>query len=243
MRTPTAPCTAFREATHQIDPADQVAGRCAVHARQHRPSPRQDQRGSVNTAYDNSQYYSLTVENYNELINSLLLLSQDMAEAASNPAMIQQHARPRDLFLRQGVRLHPARAHQRRRCPTNPHDRRNLSANDQPLRRGTAVDLENASARPLQADLRAERRQRQRSPQTAPQRATPTSRRRPCTPTARCSVTPSDLDRPKKRTDTRTGTTRTVNEDRSDGHDRDDTAQRHAAEGPRAAQYGPAATR
>ena len=50
------------------------------------------QLGKINdirdTAYDNSQYYSLTVQDYNELINSLLSLSQDMAQATSNRAMI-----------------------------------------------------------------------------------------------------------------------------------------------------------
>ncbi|MFE1933280.1 nitrate- and nitrite sensing domain-containing protein [Streptomyces sp. NPDC059474] len=79
--------TAFREATHQIDPGDQsLAGVQSTLVNIDR------QLGKINevrdTAYDNSEYYSLTVQNYNELINSLLLLSQDMAQATSNRAMI-----------------------------------------------------------------------------------------------------------------------------------------------------------
>ncbi|MBI0296539.1 nitrate- and nitrite sensing domain-containing protein, partial [Streptomyces sp. PRKS01-29] len=78
---------AFREATQQIDPGDQsLAGVQSTLVNIDR------QLGKINevrdTAYDNSQYYSLTVQNYNELINSLLLLSQDMAQATSNRAMI-----------------------------------------------------------------------------------------------------------------------------------------------------------
>ncbi|MBB4782298.1 nitrate- and nitrite sensing domain-containing protein [Streptomyces rapamycinicus] len=78
---------AFREATHQIDPGDQsLAGVQSTLVNIDR------QLGKINevrdTAYDNSQYYSLTVQNYNELINSLLSLSQDMAQATSNRAMI-----------------------------------------------------------------------------------------------------------------------------------------------------------
>ncbi|WP_432253282.1 nitrate- and nitrite sensing domain-containing protein [Streptomyces sp. HNM1019] len=78
---------AFREATHQVDPGDQsLAGVQSTLVNIDR------QLGKINevrdTAYDNSQYYSLTVQNYNELINSLLLLSQDMAQATSNRAMI-----------------------------------------------------------------------------------------------------------------------------------------------------------
>ncbi|NIY68540.1 sensor histidine kinase [Streptomyces malaysiensis] len=79
--------SAFREATHQIDPGDQsLAGVQSTLVNIDR------QLGKINevrdTAYDNSQYYSLTVQNYNELINSLLSLSQDMAQATSNRAMI-----------------------------------------------------------------------------------------------------------------------------------------------------------
>ncbi|XHM55583.1 nitrate- and nitrite sensing domain-containing protein [Streptomyces iranensis] len=78
---------AFREATHKIDPGDQsLAGVQSTLVNIDR------QLGKINevrdTAYDNSQYYSLTVQNYNELINSLLSLSQDMAQATSNRAMI-----------------------------------------------------------------------------------------------------------------------------------------------------------
>ncbi|MFE2187508.1 nitrate- and nitrite sensing domain-containing protein [Streptomyces sp. NPDC059455] len=78
---------AFREATHQIDPGDQsLAGVQSTLVNIDR------QLGKINevrdTAYENSQYYSLTVQNYNELINSLLSLSQDMAQATSNRAMI-----------------------------------------------------------------------------------------------------------------------------------------------------------
>ncbi|WP_413806970.1 nitrate- and nitrite sensing domain-containing protein [Streptomyces sp. OE57] len=78
---------AFRDATHQIDPGDQsLAGVQSTLVNIDR------QLGKINevrdTAYDNSQYYSLTVQNYNELINSLLSLSQDMAQATSNRAMI-----------------------------------------------------------------------------------------------------------------------------------------------------------
>ncbi|MEV4439605.1 nitrate- and nitrite sensing domain-containing protein, partial [Streptomyces sp. NPDC049577] len=40
------------------------------------------------SAYDNTDYLSQTVNNYNALINSLLSLSQDMAQATSNSDMI-----------------------------------------------------------------------------------------------------------------------------------------------------------
>ncbi|NLU71039.1 nitrate- and nitrite sensing domain-containing protein, partial [Streptomyces sp. HNM0574] len=40
-------------------------------------------------AYDNPSYVSQTVNSYNQLIESLLSLSQDMAQATSNPEMIQ----------------------------------------------------------------------------------------------------------------------------------------------------------
>ncbi|MET7902129.1 nitrate- and nitrite sensing domain-containing protein [Streptomyces sp. NPDC005355] len=78
---------AFRNATDEIDPGDQsMAGVQSTLVDISR------QLGKINeirdTAYDNSQYYSLTVQNYNELINSLLSLSQDMAQATSNRAMI-----------------------------------------------------------------------------------------------------------------------------------------------------------
>lgn len=79
--------SAFRNATDEIDPANQsMAGVQSTLVDISR------QLGKINeirdTAYDNSQYYSLTVQNYNELINSLLSLSQDMAQATSNRAMI-----------------------------------------------------------------------------------------------------------------------------------------------------------
>ncbi|WP_432586579.1 nitrate- and nitrite sensing domain-containing protein [Streptomyces sp. HD1123-B1] len=79
--------SAFRTATDDIDPGDQsMAGVQSTLVDISR------QLGKINeirdTAYDNSQYYSLTVQNYNELINSLLSLSQDMAQATSNRAMI-----------------------------------------------------------------------------------------------------------------------------------------------------------
>ncbi|WNE99095.1 nitrate- and nitrite sensing domain-containing protein [Streptomyces luomodiensis] len=78
---------AFRDATHKIDPGDQsMAGVQSTLVNIDR------QLGKINevrdNAYDNSQYYSLTVQDYNELINSLLSLSQDMAQATSNRAMI-----------------------------------------------------------------------------------------------------------------------------------------------------------
>ncbi|MEU8351669.1 nitrate- and nitrite sensing domain-containing protein, partial [Streptomyces sp. NPDC048845] len=41
------------------------------------------------TAYDNDDYIAQTVQSYNELINSLLSLSQDMAQATSNSEMIR----------------------------------------------------------------------------------------------------------------------------------------------------------
>ncbi|MEU8822984.1 nitrate- and nitrite sensing domain-containing protein [Streptomyces sp. NPDC048636] len=79
--------SAFRTATDDIDPGEQsMAGVQSTLVDISR------QLGKINeirdTAYDNSQYYSLTVQNYNELINSLLSLSQDMAQATSNRAMI-----------------------------------------------------------------------------------------------------------------------------------------------------------
>ncbi|MBL1101182.1 sensor histidine kinase [Streptomyces coffeae] len=79
--------SAFRTATDDIDPGDQsMAGVQSTLVDISR------QLGKINEirdkAYDNSQYYSLTVQNYNELINSLLSLSQDMAQATSNRAMI-----------------------------------------------------------------------------------------------------------------------------------------------------------
>ncbi|MEK8172703.1 nitrate- and nitrite sensing domain-containing protein [Streptomyces sp. M19] len=40
------------------------------------------------SAYTDSEYISLTVQSYNELISSLLSLSQDMAQATSNRDMI-----------------------------------------------------------------------------------------------------------------------------------------------------------
>ncbi|MDP9613793.1 sensor histidine kinase [Streptomyces demainii] len=78
---------AFRDATHKIDPGDQsMAGVQSTLVNIDR------QLGKINevrdNAYDNNQYYSLTVQDYNELINSLLSLSQDMAQATSNRAMI-----------------------------------------------------------------------------------------------------------------------------------------------------------
>ncbi|QKV92372.1 nitrate- and nitrite sensing domain-containing protein [Streptomyces sp. NA02950] len=79
--------SAFRNATDSIDPGEQsMAGVQSTLVDISR------QLGKINeirdTAYDNRQYYSLTVQNYNELINSLLSLSQDMAQATSNRAMI-----------------------------------------------------------------------------------------------------------------------------------------------------------
>ncbi|WP_079151772.1 nitrate- and nitrite sensing domain-containing protein [Streptomyces sp. RTd22] len=78
---------AFRKATDNVEPGDQsMAGVQSTLVNIDR------QLGKINdirdTAYDNSQYYSLTVQDYNELINSLLSLSQDMAQATSNRAMI-----------------------------------------------------------------------------------------------------------------------------------------------------------
>ncbi|MFI0814150.1 nitrate- and nitrite sensing domain-containing protein [Streptomyces sp. NPDC021098] len=78
---------AFRKATDNVEPGDQsMAGVQSTLVNIDR------QLGKINdirdSAYDNSQYYSLTVQDYNELINSLLSLSQDMAQATSNRAMI-----------------------------------------------------------------------------------------------------------------------------------------------------------
>ncbi|MGW2327286.1 nitrate- and nitrite sensing domain-containing protein [Streptomyces sp. NPDC001700] len=78
---------AFRKATDNVEPGDQsMAGVQSTLVNIDR------QLGKINdirdTAYGNSAYYSLTVQDYNELINSLLSLSQDMAQATSNRAMI-----------------------------------------------------------------------------------------------------------------------------------------------------------
>ena len=78
---------AFRKATDNVEPGDQsMAGVQSTLVNIDR------QLGKINdirdSAYDNNQYYSLTVQDYNELINSLLSLSQDMAQATSNRAMI-----------------------------------------------------------------------------------------------------------------------------------------------------------
>ena len=45
-------------------------------------------------AYDNGSYTSQTVNSYNQLIESLLSLSQDMAQATSNPSSVRSGCPP-----------------------------------------------------------------------------------------------------------------------------------------------------
>ncbi|GAA2099320.1 hypothetical protein GCM10009801_70800 [Streptomyces albiaxialis] len=79
---------AFREATGDIDGSDKVmAGVQSTVldiARQLNSIKNVRER-----AYDNKSYVSQTVNSYNQLIESLLSLSQDMAQATSNSEMIQ----------------------------------------------------------------------------------------------------------------------------------------------------------
>ena len=78
----------FKEATGDIDGSDKVmAGvQSTVLDITRQLTDINDIR---DRAYDNDAYVSQTVNSYNQLIESLLSLSQDMAQATSNPEMIQ----------------------------------------------------------------------------------------------------------------------------------------------------------
>ncbi|MGO4748885.1 nitrate- and nitrite sensing domain-containing protein, partial [Streptomyces sp. 2MCAF27] len=78
---------AFNRATQDLDPGDK-----ALAGVQSTLVDISKQLGNISqirdSAYQDDQYYSLTAQDYNELIDSLLLLSQDMAQATSNSDMI-----------------------------------------------------------------------------------------------------------------------------------------------------------
>ncbi|GAA2351538.1 sensor histidine kinase [Streptomyces cuspidosporus] len=79
--------TAFNAATQDLDPGDTALA--GVQSTLVDISKQLGKIGEIrDAAYRDHQYYSLTVQDYNELINSLLLLSQDMAQATSNSDMI-----------------------------------------------------------------------------------------------------------------------------------------------------------
>ncbi|CAM5694292.1 Signal transduction histidine-protein kinase/phosphatase MprB OS=Streptomyces antimycoticus OX=68175 GN=SANT12839_066510 PE=4 SV=1 [Streptomyces antimycoticus] len=142
------------------------------------------QLGKINevrdTAYDNSQYYSLTVQNYNELINSLLLLSQDMAQATSNRAMINN---TRALATFSSAKEYASIQRALISAALADPKGADFSANDRRFAR-TAVDKEN------EALGRFKQIRQGNSEDLVGTRwtAAPTSRRRPCTPTARCAT-------------------------------------------------------
>ncbi|MFC5721195.1 nitrate- and nitrite sensing domain-containing protein [Streptomyces gamaensis] len=77
----------FRKATAEVKPNDEaMVGVTTTLVEITRQLDRiKDVR---NSAYKNSDYYARTVNNYDALINSLLSLSQDMAQATSNSEMI-----------------------------------------------------------------------------------------------------------------------------------------------------------
>ncbi|MFR9755283.1 nitrate- and nitrite sensing domain-containing protein [Streptomyces sp. TR06-5] len=79
---------AFTDATGDLDPNDErLAG---VKSTVYVISRQLEELRSIRTgAYENPKYASQTVDRYSRLINSLLSLSQDMAQATSNPDMIQ----------------------------------------------------------------------------------------------------------------------------------------------------------
>ncbi|THA24326.1 HAMP domain-containing protein [Streptomyces sp. RKND-216] len=79
---------AFRAASGDINPDDRVLA--GVQATVYDISRQlQDLKSIRENAYENSKYTSQTVDRYSRLIDSLLSLSQDMAQATSNPDMIQ----------------------------------------------------------------------------------------------------------------------------------------------------------
>ncbi|WFB07222.1 nitrate- and nitrite sensing domain-containing protein [Streptomyces sp. LX-29] len=79
--------TAFQEATADVDPNDPTM--IGVQSTLVDISKQLGKIRSIrDTAYDDKTYIAQTVESYNELITSLLSLSQDMAQATSNSEMI-----------------------------------------------------------------------------------------------------------------------------------------------------------
>ncbi|EST39238.1 hypothetical protein N566_03140, partial [Streptomycetaceae bacterium MP113-05] len=80
--------SAFREATGEINPDDEVLA--GVQSTVLDISRQLNDLKSIReNAYENEKYTSQTVDRYSRLVDSLLSLSQDMAQATSNPDMIQ----------------------------------------------------------------------------------------------------------------------------------------------------------
>ncbi|MFF4232626.1 nitrate- and nitrite sensing domain-containing protein [Streptomyces sp. NPDC001820] len=81
----------FLEATRDIPNTDEDAALESIRANANEIAVRVNQLNGIReTAYAPNIPHSLTVEGYSRLIESLLSLSQDMAQATSNPDMIQR---------------------------------------------------------------------------------------------------------------------------------------------------------
>ncbi|MEJ8637668.1 MULTISPECIES: sensor histidine kinase [Streptomyces] len=82
---------AFLEATRDIPNTDKDDALESIRANANQIAVQVNNLGSIReTAYQTGRPHSLTVENYHRLIESLLSLSQDMAQATSSPEMIKR---------------------------------------------------------------------------------------------------------------------------------------------------------
>ncbi|MFF3245251.1 nitrate- and nitrite sensing domain-containing protein [Streptomyces sp. NPDC002870] len=81
----------FLEATREIPNTDEDDSLESIRANANQIAVQVNQLNGIReTAYNDGNPHSLTVEGYSRLIESLLTLSQDMAQATSNPEMIKR---------------------------------------------------------------------------------------------------------------------------------------------------------